>query len=1243
MVLACAGFVRGAGAIESDGPGLGGEIVPFKLQLKWKHQFQFAGYYWALDRGYYKAAGLDVSFLEPTGGGSVVDLVMQGKADAGIADAGLVLYRAQGVPVKVLAAILQHSPVGLVVREGAGISLLSDLRGKKLGLEENDTEVRALLKSAGVSLSEVRQMPHSFSPDQIMRGELDGISAYVTDELFLLRQAGFPFKLFTARSVGVDFYGDVLFTSEAVLNRRPGDVRRFVGASMRGWREAMEQPEAAVELILSKYSKRHSRAHLLYEADEMRNLMGKEVASAGRMELERWRQIMQTHLALGLIPKAFPVEEMIWHGADVKGHWGFVMLWVAGGVGLGGGAWFLWLRAKREKKAREEAEIRLHDVHSRYRAMAETLQDVVWETDLDLRFLYVSPACVGLWGVDAERLKGQPIDARITATSSERLHQLIGKGLGHGGESVELTLIHASQREISVEAIVQAVELEGVLVGYRGLCRDISERKKSEETLHILSQAVEQSRDAIALTDLTGKILYVNQGFVESSGYSREELIGQNPRVLKSGQHSTSFYQEMWNTIGRGDVWEGELCNKNKRGELYWDHVRILPVRDESGAVVRFMAVRNNITRLKKATEALAASESRMRAVFENSTAGICIMDPSGRVQQANARWLEMFAYSGEQAREVCLQQILGGARAEEWLGAIVEGRLPACEGEGALYRRDGSQFWGNPALRPIRDSDGGIEAVLLLVVDLTAQHEAQHELEVRLRYEIAAATFSEILLSDHNAPDVLARALEPLRLACLADRAYLFTMDDLPDVGPCWRLLHESRGPGVESRAGNPALQRVACRDLPYWDQEQRGGHPIVGPVKGLPLNERSALEALGVRSVVAIPLFWDGVYSGFIGFDDCASERKWGETEVRLLRGAAGRLGDFMANRRAEQALREREARLRVLFDQNPISLWEEDWSGVRDIVEELRSEGCHDFRERLRSDPALVRQCLAKRRVVRVNRASLTLYEARDVSDLLEHLDVLVGEDTLAVRMEQIAALAEGCLEFTAEEPTRTLRKHPLWVAFWLRVVPGYEKNWGRVLVSIVDITDRRRAEAALREEETRYRLLADNSSDVIWTCDLDAILTYVSPALYHLLSFMPEEVIGQSLEQMISPSSLDLMKKELAELIAAASRGDRTARSVMEVEQPRKDGGAVWTEVIVQPMFDDEGVAAGLLGMSRDISERKKAQDRLHTMMEEMGTMNRLMTGREERVLELKMEINDLLVRSGQSPRYHELAI
>ncbi len=141
---------------------------------------------------------------------------------------------------------------------------------------------------------------------------------------------------------------------------------------------------------------------------------------------------------------------------------------------------------------------------------------------------------------------------------------------------------------------------ENEIIFMKGVNVDITEKKNAEEQLRLLSKSIEQSPVSMVITDANGTIEYINNSFTKTTGYTKEEALGNNPRVLKSGIHDASFYEEMWKTLLSGQPWIGEIQNSKKNGELYWENAIISPILDTNGKITHFLAAKEDITEKKK-------------------------------------------------------------------------------------------------------------------------------------------------------------------------------------------------------------------------------------------------------------------------------------------------------------------------------------------------------------------------------------------------------------------------------------------------------------------------------------------------------------------------------------------------------------------------------------------------------------------------------------------------------------------
>src|SRR3979409_1025188 len=203
------------------------------MQLKWKNQFQFAGYYAALERGCYRDDALDVPIREGGPGIDVAETVVGGKADFGVCSTSVLREWTMGRRLVVLAAIFQRSPVVILVARRADISSVSDLRGRTLMDTPGSDEIAAMLKREGVDYEALPRVAHQGNPRDLLAGRADAMVAYSTNEPFVLEQLGAAYRTFSPVASGIDSYGDNLCTSEAELKADPDRVAAFRAARSR--------------------------------------------------------------------------------------------------------------------------------------------------------------------------------------------------------------------------------------------------------------------------------------------------------------------------------------------------------------------------------------------------------------------------------------------------------------------------------------------------------------------------------------------------------------------------------------------------------------------------------------------------------------------------------------------------------------------------------------------------------------------------------------------------------------------------------------------------------------------------------------------------------------------------------------------------------------------------------------------------------------------------------------------------
>jgi PAS domain S-box-containing protein len=314
-------------------------------------------------------------------------------------------------------------------------------------------------------------------------------------------------------------------------------------------------------------------------------------------------------------------------------------------------------------------------------------------------------------------------------------------------------------------------------------------------------------------------------------------------------------------------------------------------------------------------------------------------------------------------------------------------------------------------------------------------------------------------------------------------------------------------------------------------------------------------------------------------------------GVTGIKLIQGL---LSEITQQKEIELAQKESEARFRILFDNSPISLHEEDFSAVKQRLNTLQIAGVVDFDVYLREHPEIVAECARLVKVVDVNNASLKLFGAIRKEDMLTNLaSNLPTAENEAFRTE-LVLIASGASHFEMETINQTLdgRKITLqlnWTAF-----PGHENDLSKIIVSILDITEQKQAEAAIRESEAKFKAIIASSPDGIGMASMDGKMLLISDSLANMYGFAEDEkdaYLGKNIFQFIDKSSHESLKNNLITLRNGVKFG------VSEYLAVKKDGTRFPVDSNSTILRDSEGSPIGIVFVQRDITKRKQAEAEL----------------------------------------------
>ena len=501
------------------------------------------------------------------------------------------------------------------------------------------------------------------------------------------------------------------------------------------------------------------------------------------------------------------------------------------------------------------------------------------------------------------------------------------------------------------------------ITGHLLVLHDITERKQAEEKkwkadgwLRTLFVAIEQSPVITLITNSEGVIVYVNPKFTETTGYTAEEVIGQNPRILKSEFKSLSEYQELWDTILSGQNWHGNFLNKKKNGELYWESATISPVKDGQGAITHFLAVKEDITERKQAEEALQKNaaelecansrlenaisnaneltaqailaqktirerEARYQAVFDTANDAIISADGEGNIVDWNPRAERMFGYS---KIEACGQpttfvmptrfhegHLSGMERVQTGGEEHIIGKAVEMEGR----RKDGSEFPLELSLSEWQVADQKFFAATIR--DITERKQAEEALQWRDSIINSLAFTAAQFLKNRGWEDSIQTVLERFAQAIQVEKTLVYQNQ----VGENTSLIAVRQFSWEKFR--NTAAQADFFNleiNLPrQWADQMAAGHIISGPMAST-VGDSAPISAGYPGSIALVPVFVGRKWWGFFACLDSCEDRLWTPDEIESIKTTADILGTEIQRSDVEKALRLSEAHYRAMLSAIP-----------------------------------------------------------------------------------------------------------------------------------------------------------------------------------------------------------------------------------------------------------------------------------------------------------------------------------
>lgn len=490
---------------------------------------------------------------------------------------------------------------------------------------------------------------------------------------------------------------------------------------------------------------------------------------------------------------------------------------------------------------------------------------------------------------------------------------------------------------------------------------------------------------------------------------------------------------------------------------------------DEKGKPIKMVGTIQDITERKKAENDLQESQRVLNTLISNLPGMVyrCLHDESWTLEYVSEGCFPLTGYRPEDLignRNVSFgdEVILPDDR--ERVGEEVEEALKEFKPFTCVYRildAKGKKKWVWEQGRGIFSENGNLDFLEGFIIDITERKQAQEQIQAKSRQQAAIAKLGRYALAGFQ--NLMERSVE--LVAQTLEVEYCKILETHPNgnnfllrAGVGWKeglVGHATLSGGLDSQAGFTLDSAIPVIVDDLRSEKRFTGPPLLldhGVVSGLSVIIQGGEKPFGVL----------GAHT--------RTRRRFTQDDVHFLQSIANLLAEVIEHQKAENALRESEARYQSLFEDSPISLWEEDFSEVKLYIESLKKTGVRDFREFFENNIGAVKHCVKLVKILDVNQATLVMYKANSKKDLVEGLSAIITEDSLGVFREELIAMAQGATKFESTVTQNTLTGERFEAFVSITLAPGFENTWRKVFVSVMDITQQQSlAEKLMLESE------------------------------------------------------------------------------------------------------------------------------------------------------------------------------
>ncbi|PSB32177.1 EAL domain-containing protein [Stenomitos frigidus] len=500
-----------------------------------------------------------------------------------------------------------------------------------------------------------------------------------------------------------------------------------------------------------------------------------------------------------------------------------------------------------------------------------------------------------------------PYDRTLVNHFQQQDCQVVASGTPLLGLVEAITFANQQQHWSQINKI-PIHDADGMVIGVLGTIEDITEQRQRESLIQTQLAAIEASTEGIALLDVSGAFVYLNQAHAQLFGYDHTAaLIGKNWRLLHGSTAVQRYESEIVPALQQYGRWQGDAIAQRRDGSTFAEELSVTLLKDGLLCVCR------DVSERKQAEAALKQAEEKYRSIFENAVEGIFQTTPEGHYLTANSMLAKLYGYDSPHALITGLtdirQQLYVDAQRRDEFSQLLQAQDAVLDFESQVYRRDGSIIWISENARAIRDQTGQLVGYEGTVEDITQRKQAEAELHQRDSLLQGVATAMTYLLTDTNYEVAIANVLQTLGEAAGVDRVYILENHPHPETGElAMSVRYEWVRDSILPTLQQPHWQNQSYRaaGLLDWYEALSRGQSISGSVDEFSAIQQDLLQLDEILSVLLVPILIDGQFWGFIGFDDCRTQRSWSSNEESILVAMAASIGGALKRQQAETTIR-------------------------------------------------------------------------------------------------------------------------------------------------------------------------------------------------------------------------------------------------------------------------------------------------------------------------------------------------